>query len=132
MDNKIKHLEFIQNVISRMAHNSFSLKEWAVTLIAGVFVLGGKDTKEGYFLIAYLPVLVFWFLDSFYLYQERLYRKLYDIVREKQDNESDFDMNTKNIPKERKQTYGDALLSKTEIWFYIPIALIVALVLFFV
>ena len=31
---KIRHLEMIQAVITRMASNSFMLKGWAVTLIA--------------------------------------------------------------------------------------------------
>ncbi|WP_373482985.1 hypothetical protein [Acetobacterium sp.] len=39
MENKTKHLEMIQSVISRMAGNSFTLKGWAVTLIAGIFAL---------------------------------------------------------------------------------------------
>ena len=38
MDRKMKHLEMIQGVISRMANNSFMLKGWAVTLVAGIFV----------------------------------------------------------------------------------------------
>ena len=32
-DNKIKHLEMVQDVIKRMASNSFILKGWAVTLV---------------------------------------------------------------------------------------------------
>ena len=39
MENKIKHLEIIQGIINRMAGNSFALKGWAVTLIAGIFAL---------------------------------------------------------------------------------------------
>ena len=36
---KLKHLEFIQGIITRMANNSFMLKGWAVTLVAGIFAL---------------------------------------------------------------------------------------------
>ncbi len=32
MEQKIKHLEFIQAAINRMAGNSFLLKGWTVTL----------------------------------------------------------------------------------------------------
>ena len=64
MENKRKHLELIQNVISRMAKNSFMLKGWAVTLVAGIFALSGKDTNKLYFLVAYIPVIVFWGLDA--------------------------------------------------------------------
>ena len=72
MENKIKHLEMIQGIINRMASNSFSLKGWAVTLVAGIFVLAGKETDKLYFLVAYIPVIVFWWLDAYYLLQERL------------------------------------------------------------
>ena len=37
MDKKLKHLEMVQGVINRMASNSFMLKGWAVTLVAGIF-----------------------------------------------------------------------------------------------
>ena len=72
MDKKLKHLELVQGVINRMANNSFMLKGWAVTLVAGIFALAGKDTDKLYFLVAYIPVLVFWGLDAYYLLQERL------------------------------------------------------------
>lgn len=32
MENKQKHLEFIQSIINRMAGHSFLLKGWGVTL----------------------------------------------------------------------------------------------------
>ena len=46
MDNKVNHLEMIQGVISRMASNSFALKGWAVTLVAGIFALSSKDADK--------------------------------------------------------------------------------------
>lgn len=125
MENKHKHLDFIQGVINRMASNSFSLKGWAVTLIAGIFVLAGKDTDKMYFLVAYIPILVFWGLDSFYLLQERLYRALYNKVRKMNENEIDFNMNA-NLDelKNEKNTWLNCMFSKTEFWFYIPLALV--------
>lgn len=125
MENYRKHLEIIQGVISRMASNSFSLKGWAVTLVAGIFVLSGKDTDKMYFLVAYLPILVFWGLDSYYLLQERLYRALYDKVRQLPEDKIDFSM--KASPKEfksNKNTFWNCLLSITELWFYFPLAMI--------
>ena len=59
MDNKVNHLEMIQGVISRMASNSFALKGWAVTLVAGIFALSSKDADKLYFLVAYIPIIVF-------------------------------------------------------------------------
>lgn len=125
MENKHKHLDLIQGVISRMASNSFMLKGWAVTLVAGIFALAGKDTDKLYFLVAYIPVLVFWGLDAYYLLQERLYRSLYEKVR--QTGESNIDFSLKATTKEfgnYKNCYCICLFSKTELWFYLPLALV--------
>ena len=56
MENKLKHLEMIQGIINRMASNSFALKGWSVTLVAGIFALSSKDANEIYFLITYIPI----------------------------------------------------------------------------
>lgn len=125
MENKIKHLELIQGVINRMAGNSFALKGWGVTLVAGIFALAGKGTDKLYFLVAYIPIIVFWGLDSYYLLQERLYRALYDKVRLLPEAKIDYSM--KASPKEFKSknnTYCDCFVSKTELWFYFPLAIV--------
>ncbi|MDD6211530.1 MAG: hypothetical protein PUB22_00020 [Clostridiales bacterium] len=127
MENKIKHLEMIQGVITRMASNSFALKGWAVTLVAGIFALAGKDVDKIYFLVAYIPIIVFWGLDSYYLMQERLYRSLYETVRKQKLEEIDFSMNA-NLPEfnTKKNEYGNCFFSKTELWFYLPLAIVTA------
>ena len=130
MENKIKHLEMIQGVINRMAKNSFMLKGWAVTLAACIFALASKDTDKMYFLISYLPVIVFWFLDSYYLLQERLYRDLYNDVRKKSNSEIDFSLNAAGYAKkDYKRTLLGCVISKTELWFYLPLALICSCVI---
>lgn len=130
MENKLKHLEMIQGIINRMAGNSFMLKGWAVTLVAGIYALASKDANKIYYLITYVPIVIFWGLDAYYLRQERLYRKLYDKVRKQRDNEIDFSMNAA-LPefKTEKTSYLNTLLSVTELWFYLPLALLTALVI---
>lgn len=127
MENKRKHLEMIQSVISRMSANSFSLKGWAVTLVSGIFVLASKDTNKAYFLVAYVPIIIFWGLDSYYLLQERLFRALYNKVRTLGEEEIDFTMDTS--PSEfhtPKNTYLRCLISSTMFGFYCPLALVTA------
>ena len=127
MENKHKHLEFIQGVINRMAGNSFALKGWAVTLVAGIFALASKDANPLYFLVAYIPILVFWGLDSYYLLQERLYRSLYNKVRLSDENEIDYSMDTSSDElKSDKNTWISCLGSRTELWFYVPLAIVSA------
>ncbi len=125
MEDKYKHLEFIQNIITRMSSNSFALKGWAVTLIAGIFALASKDADKLYFLVAYIPILIFWGLDSYYLLQERLFRSLYNKIRKLKNEEIDFDMNTSlDEFKSDKNTWASCLISKTELWFYFPLAIV--------
>lgn len=123
MENYIKHLEMIQGIINRMAGNSFYLKGWAVTLISGIFVLANKDTDKMYFLVSYIPIIVFWGIDTYYLLQERLYRALYNKVRKIPNSEIDFDMNVSEFKdKTEKLSYLNCLFSVTEFWFYLPLA----------
>ncbi len=98
MDNdaetRIAHLQMIQAVITRMAGNSFLVKGWTVTLVAALFALAAADANRFFIYVAYLPAVMFWSLDAYFLRQERLFRKLYDQVREAGDGNVDFSMNT--------------------------------------
>ncbi|MCD4664468.1 MAG: hypothetical protein K8R68_04290 [Bacteroidales bacterium] len=94
MECKIKHLEMIQNVIDRMARNSFLLKGWSVLLISALFALSAKDKTIYFVYLAYFPAIAFWSLDGFFLRQERLFRALYDKVRKQKEDQIDFSMNT--------------------------------------
>lgn len=74
---ELKHLEFVQGVIARLAQNSFLLKGWSVTLVAAILALSGSSPGIRPVLIAIFPALVFWGLDAFYLTQERHFRELH-------------------------------------------------------
>ena len=93
MESKLKHLEMIQGVINRMANNSFLLKGWSVTLISALFALAAKDTNQLFIYLAYFPCVAFWSLDGFFLWQEKMYRKLYQEVTQKPESDIDFNLN---------------------------------------
>lgn len=95
-----RHLEFVQQIIARMAGNSFLLKGWSVTLTAGLFALAAKDANQAVAAIAFLPVLAFWILDAYYLRQERLFRKLYDHLRLDDDGDHRFSLDTSPVQDE--------------------------------
>lgn len=117
MENKHKHLEFIQNVINRMAGNSFLLKGWTVTIVSAIFALAQKDANTAYLLVPILPALIFWFLDGYFLRQERLFRKLYEHVRLLNEDQIDFSMNTLPFQSNVDDVIHVAL-SKTLLAFY--------------
>lgn len=80
MESKIEHLKMIQGIITRMNTNSFQVKGWTITLISALLALYANSKKVTYIFIALIPVLIFWFLDSYYLQQERKFRELYNEI----------------------------------------------------
>lgn len=72
-----EHLALIQGVITRMAGNSFLIKGWTVTLVAGLSALAADKSDRAFAWLAIGVVVVFAFLDAFYLALERAYRRLY-------------------------------------------------------
>ncbi len=118
MEKKLKHLEFIQGVINRLAANSFQMKGWAVVLVAASLVLLARACRLDAAYIALLPVLVFWGLDGYFLSQERLYRALYDDVRAHDCTQIDFSMNVSRFRVGYKRSWLGATLSRTLLFFY--------------
>jgi len=125
LEAKIRFLEMIQSIMTRMSTNSFMLKGWAVTLVAGIFVLANRDSNVIYFLVAYVPAILFWFLDSYYLMLERQYKHFYDITTDKNINEIDFKISRPEPNKARKTYYVQCLMSTTEWVFYLPMAILI-------
>lgn len=126
MDAKHKHLEMIQGVINRMAHNSFLLKGWSVVLVSAMFVLSAKE-KNGYLVpLAYFPAVAFWILDGYFLWLERLFRKVYDHVRCLDEQSIDYSMNIAPFLKDVTSWVG-VMFSKTLLIFH---GVIIATILF--
>jgi len=73
----LKEIDLIQTVINRMASASFLIKGWAITMIAFIF---SYKTNTDTVVLVIIPLLLFWFLDAFFLRTEKLYRKLYQWV----------------------------------------------------
>lgn len=127
-ERKIAHLEMVQGVIDRMGNNSFMIKGWAVTLVSAIFALSIENHKFSF--IALFPILLFWWLDAFFLYQERLFRRLYNDVALKDDASITYSMNNVSY-KKNSDKICKAALSKTLLCFYggMLLVLIVLLVI---
>ena len=122
MENKLKHLEFIQNIISRMAGNLFFLRGWTITLIGALLALFSKNNSPDYvFYFLIVVVLIFWFLDGYFLSQERSYRDLYNHVRKLRNEDIDFSMDISEYQKYKKNTLIYSMFSLTLLIFYIPL-----------
>lgn len=101
MDNKYKHMDYVQSTISRMASNSFYLKGWNVTIISAIVALSFKESDWRIYTCALVLNIVFWFLDAYYLKQEALFRKLFEkISKISDDTQVNFSMNTDEFEKD--------------------------------
>ena len=93
VDQKLKHLEFVQAVIARMATNSFLFKGWAVTIAAGLAAFAAVESRTALLVIALVSTLMFWGLDGYYLWLERAFINIFDLVAAKKDDDPiDFAM----------------------------------------
>ncbi len=130
-EERIKHLEMLQQIITRMASNSFLLKGWTVTLVAAILALIDKTQLHTVGWVALLPILSFWMLDGYFLRQERLFRKLYDYVRQLPNHSAvDFDMNTSSVEGDVSCVLG-VMFSNTLLFFYLGLVVAVCVVMKF-
>lgn len=129
-----KHLEFIQNAISRMSQNSYLLKGWTVTLVAATFAVSISVGSVWLVATALFPTVAFALLDAHYLRGERLFRRLYDAVRrdrdkgrhEQTDQVEAFSMDTQPYEKDVKEMW-EIMASVSIFAFYGSIALVILL-----
>ena len=121
----------IQGIINRMASNSFFLKGWTITLLVGLFVLSEKNAHFSFYFIAFIPIILFWFLDSYYLQLERKYRVLYHQATELPMKKIMFKLLPPKSNRREKTCFYQSLLSITEYGFYVPMSLLVILIMIF-
>lgn len=117
MENKRAHLEMIQGVVNRLAHDSFLLKGWSVVLVSALFALAAGKANQYFIYLAYMPAIAFWILDGHSLWQERRFRALYDKVRTVNEDNIDFSMDRSELDNEPRW-WPDAMLSKTLLVFH--------------
>lgn len=133
-ENKRSHLNMIQQVITRMGNNSFSLKGWSVGIMIAIYAFAGNNSHKAV-VVTLIPILVFWILDAYYLMLERKFRLLYEDVRIKKENEIDFCMNFNNVKVDLKELkkygYFNIFFSKTILPFYM-VCVATTLIIYFV
>ena len=115
----VKHLEMIQAIINRLGSNGFWIKSWSIILIVAAMVLITKQDMQNpdFVLVLILPALGFWILDGYFLWQERLFRQVYNEIRDQSD--TDFEMNPTKHKNKPQCSWFSAIFSVTLVIFYI-------------
>lgn len=132
MDEKrLKHLELIQGVITRMSGNLFTLRGWMITLVVGLSVAFLEVGRNELQIILVLVVLIFWIHDAYFLSLERSYRCLYDKVRKLKEDDIDFSMDIREFNGLRKTSIWYCMFSNTLAYFYIPTLILILIISIF-
>ena len=113
----MKEAEIIQGIIKRKSNHSFLIKGWTVSLLVATLILQGQ--KE-HILIAFVPLLAFWFLDAHYLQRIRRYKNLYkwDIENRLKTDEYIFDININDRFGATVSPRPQLMFSEKLRWFY--------------
>ena len=149
-EKKLKHLEFIQNVINRHNSNSFMIKGWTITISAALFALAGTINEPIVVFIALVPIIMFWGLDAYYLSNERCFVDLFNAAikgklklpaskmfkKEFNENDtknvdivvSDFNMSFKQFKIWKENLWSSVIKSRTILGFYLPMFFITILI----
>ena len=129
-EQKLKHLEFIQNTITRMGNNSFIVKGWLITIVSALYALAAKDANKDYVLITYFAIPTFWGLNGYFLSQERKFRDLYNAVRVMSEQQIDFSMDTKPYNSFRNSWFS-SLFSIASLPLYLVTIAITLMIMFY-
>jgi hypothetical protein len=130
---KIKHLEFIQNVITRMNTNSFQIKGWCIVIVSAFLAIYASTKDPFFFLAAIFPTIIFWFLDAYYLNQERKFRGLYNDVAGVTENPKEIKLFAMrpDLYVGGKYSYWSAFFSITILKTYVSLIAILISILFY-
>ena len=76
-DDDRQYIEMLQDNIERMAGNSANCKTWMVTIVSALIALQCSiDDLNWWILLGILPIVLFWYLDVYYLHLQRGMRNL--------------------------------------------------------
>lgn len=84
-EDRRKHLDFIQAVVTRMSAASTSAKSWLLPVVTATYGYGMTQNAWSVIVLGLGAVVLFMFLDAHYLDQEKAYRALYDAVVRNRD-----------------------------------------------
>lgn len=128
--DRVEHLKMIQEVIKRVADNSAQIKRWTIVVLTAAIALSASEGMGFAILLCIFPCVMLWWMDSYYLTQEKQYRLLFDDVRF--GVKTDFDMCSTGYRKELPRRFGSVelgtMLTVSESRFYISLILILVVV----
>ncbi|BCG65540.1 MAG: hypothetical protein methR_P3385 [Methyloprofundus sp.] len=79
----LQHMSQYQNIINRMANNSSACKNWSIVLVSAFLAFVIDKGKGDVAWLGAVPIMIFWFLDAYYLGLENKFRAAANASAEK-------------------------------------------------
>jgi hypothetical protein len=115
-------LQMIQAIITRLAGNSGAIKGFTVPVVTALLGVSINSKNGAYAWLGIFPVVVFGFIDAYYLALERRFRKLYERAIGEADTKWDLDAG--------KATFGDILraVKSLSVWAFYGATLVAVII----
>ncbi len=118
-DLKVKHLEMVQGVVTRLAGQGATIKNYCITVTTAICGFAITLHRPVVALLALFPIMIFAALDAQYLRTERRFRGLFDKIRcEDWVKPPSFEISLSAAPK---IGYVSVLRSWSIVVFYAPL-----------
>ncbi len=117
-EDRRKNLDHIQVVIARLAGASNAAKGWSLTIATVAFGFSALAKAWYLVLLGLAVILSFSILDSYYLYEERLFRRLHKDVAAGTVRPFSMDKDKYKGQESKRKTY----FSWSVVAFYAPLA----------
>ena len=139
-EDRRKHLDFIQAVVTRMSAASSNAKAWLLPVVTAAYGYALTHRADSVALLGLGATLLFAYLDANYLRQEKRFRSLYKAVASGRYDIESFSLQPDDLPSEvPSKERGDwppgtprwinRLLPGPSVWlswsvgiFYLPVA----------
>ncbi len=130
-EDRRKHLEFVQAVVTRMSASSATAKSWLLPVVTAAYGFAITNRSAGLAVLGLVATLLFALMDANYLRQEKAYRRLYDTIARGQRTVPHFSLDPSDaddpIPpaaswRERAHTLWRRWVPGTAVWLSWSIA----------
>jgi hypothetical protein len=132
-DESRLYLEFIHSTITRMNANSTQMKRWMLVVVSAILAMWANTQNALFALVAILPALAFWFLDTYYVLQERKFRGLYNDVAglTKVSNQIALFAMRPDLYTGGKYSFWSAFQSRSILPWYLLVIMLLTVIYFF-
>jgi len=102
-----------------MNTNSFQIKGMTIAIVSALLAIYASTANLAFVFLSIAPTILFWFLDSYYLQQERKFRGVYNNVC---GLKNDVEVKPYEMPIQKFQggqyCFCKVFFSKTIAWLY--------------